>query len=233
MGKNNFAQIEFCDYKGNEKLRKAPDSWRNYCGERVDNFAPKNVYDRKYLQGFDIDFARFPVLVIETDDWGCCTRILETPDDLDKVFAVLRSIRGADGLPVVCTAFTCVSNPDYKKIKKIITGDITTLFWMKAFRSRGTAAGSLTKCVKVCVKGSGIRSITLCCITSRPGSGFSFCAEQDRSQIMPVSALRKAFFRRNTTLPNTVPTLPENSLRSLKPESDILSVFSDTLPGRL
>ena len=118
MGKNNFAQIEFCDYKGNEKLRKAPDSWRNYCGERVDNFAPKNVYDRKYLQGFDIDFARFPVVVIETDDWGCCTRILETPDDLDKVFAVLRSIRGADGLPVVCTAFTCVSNPDYKKIKK-------------------------------------------------------------------------------------------------------------------
>ena len=111
-------EIIFRDYQGDNAARKAADSWRNDCGERVDNFAPKHAYDRKYLQGPEIDFSRFPVAVIETDDWGCCTRILETADDLERVFQVLRNVKGADGLQAVCTAYTCVSNPDFKKIRE-------------------------------------------------------------------------------------------------------------------
>ncbi|MBQ9338239.1 MAG: hypothetical protein IJS14_13185 [Lentisphaeria bacterium] len=93
-------------------------SWRNSQGEEVQQLTAKNQYDRKYLRGCEIDFKRFPVAVLESDDWGCCSGHLETPADLEKLYRVLESIHGADGRPVIVTAFTCMGNPDFEAIRK-------------------------------------------------------------------------------------------------------------------
>ena len=94
------------------------DTWRNAQGEEVRQLTAKNQYDRKYLRRCEVDFKRFPVAVLESDDWGCCSGHLETPADLEKLYRLLESIRGADGLPVILTAFTCMGNPDFEAIEK-------------------------------------------------------------------------------------------------------------------
>ncbi len=94
------------------------DTWRNAQGAEVRQLTAKNQYDRKYLRRCEIDFKRFPVVVLESDDWGCCSGHLETPADLEKIYRLLESVRGADGLPVIVTALTCMGNPDFEAIKK-------------------------------------------------------------------------------------------------------------------
>ena len=93
-------------------------SWRNSQGEDVQQLTAKNQYDRKYLRRCEIDFKRFPVAVLESDDWGCCTGNLETPADLEQIYRLLESICGTDSLPVILTAFTCMGNPDFEAIEK-------------------------------------------------------------------------------------------------------------------
>lgn len=83
------------------------------------------------------------IIVIESDDWGCWrTRdkksldalsgsfphilddpynrldTLETEEDLEALFEVLRSVRDKNGNPAVITANTIVANPDFTKIKE-------------------------------------------------------------------------------------------------------------------
>ena len=95
----------------------------------------KYPYERKY----EIDSERFPAIVIESDDWGalagvanesllasyfnicgyerkCCPK-LESKEELYNLFDLLKKYHGADGLPPVITAFTCLGNPDFDQIK--------------------------------------------------------------------------------------------------------------------
>ena len=93
---------------------------------------------------YEIDWKKYPSVVFESDDWGACqtvknaehaklvgklnfelyghekefTSTLETVEDLQELFDVLNTFKGADGLPASFTAFTCLSNPDFEKIKK-------------------------------------------------------------------------------------------------------------------
>lgn len=91
-----------------------------------------------------IDWERFPAVVFESDDWGACEvardaedaaalqplwdevldrsrpilTTLESPSDLAWLYDVLESVKGADGLPAVFTAFTCTGNPDFEAIRR-------------------------------------------------------------------------------------------------------------------
>ena len=88
---------------------------------------------------FEIDLERFPAVVIESDDWGAAEYVpteelcpviakilpgrsvnpkLESPAELQALYAVLEKHRGADGLKPVFTAFTCMANPDFDAIRK-------------------------------------------------------------------------------------------------------------------
>ncbi|MFO7948428.1 MAG: hypothetical protein R6V19_16620 [Armatimonadota bacterium] len=93
-----------------------------------------------------IDWAKRKAVVIESDDWGICAWApdrealqavrqidavqeylqslpgwvdgsLETPADLERLFAFLEGFRGCDGRPVVFTACYAVANPDYRAIE--------------------------------------------------------------------------------------------------------------------
>lgn len=88
-----------------------------------------------------LDWKSHPAVVFESDDWGACeyapTRQewerqkaltptgewqpyfdgrLESPDDMERLGAVLESVRDSRGHPAVFTAFTCLANPDFAKI---------------------------------------------------------------------------------------------------------------------
>jgi hypothetical protein len=96
------------------------------------------VFPRRY----EIDWESRPSVVFESDDWGACelapnpaaferyaalirrrsgdcqySPTLESPADLERLFSILEARRGADGLPAVFTAFTCVGNPDFAAIR--------------------------------------------------------------------------------------------------------------------
>lgn len=92
------------------------------------------------IRHFELDPARYPVVVCESDDWGACEIVprpcrdeyhallkrhghqsadgvtLETAAELTAVQEVLGSVRGRDGFPAVFTAFTCMGNPDFAAI---------------------------------------------------------------------------------------------------------------------
>ena len=96
--------------------------------------------NREYRRNFEIDIERFPAVVFESDDWGTCSTIkqeedlpayyeamqtksvpvstLETSQLLDRLFQVLRSNLGVDGVPAVFTAFTNMGNPDFAAIEQ-------------------------------------------------------------------------------------------------------------------
>lgn len=81
------------------------------------------------------------LVVIESDDWGAirtpskaalelmrarglvsessvyCNDALETSEDLERLYEVLASAKGADGQPAVLTANTIVANPDFEAIR--------------------------------------------------------------------------------------------------------------------
>ena len=104
----------------------------------------KSINTGPYIRRFEIDAARRPVVVFESDDWGACAfapnpevgeesrRVLarfglpiprrldglESPAELDRLFSVLASHKGADGLPPVFTAFTLMANPDFRAIRE-------------------------------------------------------------------------------------------------------------------
>ncbi len=91
----------------------------------------------------EVEWRRFRAVVFESDDWGACEiaanaddatavaevwtelhgaarytdATLESPADLDRLFATLEPFHGADGRPAVFTGFVCVGNPDYEKIR--------------------------------------------------------------------------------------------------------------------
>ncbi|MBQ7206624.1 MAG: hypothetical protein IJS01_02385 [Lentisphaeria bacterium] len=92
----------------------------------------------KTLRRFEPDMERFPAVVIESDDWGAAEVVpredlcgavsqltsggpvfckLESPSELQALYSVLEKHRGKDGLPPVFTAFTCVANPDFGRIR--------------------------------------------------------------------------------------------------------------------
>ena len=96
----------------------------------------------KYERHFEPDLKECPIVVIESDDWCACEVLpnkekvdeykrilaesestafyssrLETPADLQRLFKLLASHAGADGVPPVFTAFTCTGNPDFKAIE--------------------------------------------------------------------------------------------------------------------
>ncbi|OGV49077.1 MAG: hypothetical protein A2017_11775 [Lentisphaerae bacterium GWF2_44_16] len=93
---------------------------------------------------YEIDWKKYPAVIFESDDWGACqcvknaehaklvkklnfemyghkkdfTSSLETVEELQELFTVLNTFKGMDGLPASFTAFTCLSNPDFERIKK-------------------------------------------------------------------------------------------------------------------
>ncbi len=101
------------------------------------------MYNTPYQRHFEIDTAEYPVVVIESDDWGACELIpsadlqenynalmkkygknsesgssgLETPDEMRELFAILTKHKGADGNSAVFTAYTAMGNPDFDAIK--------------------------------------------------------------------------------------------------------------------
>ncbi len=96
-----------------------------------------------YKTTANIDWSRYPSVGIECDDWGACQSVrsaaeaealrpkleklygkppsfvaaMETPDDLQRLYRTLESVRGHDGQPIVMTAFICLGNPDYAAIE--------------------------------------------------------------------------------------------------------------------
>jgi len=92
-----------------------------------------------YLKGWRTDLK---IIVIESDDWGSirtsskdsydclvasgfpmdrsCYSLdaLETEEDLEMLFEVLKSIRDSRGMPACMTAYMVVANPDFHKIKE-------------------------------------------------------------------------------------------------------------------
>jgi hypothetical protein len=98
---------------------------------------------RGYEMRTAIDWNRFRAVVFESDDWGACEHVrsrdeaavlqpqlekllqapmrlnatLETPHDLQRLYATLETARGCDGFPAVFTAFMCLGNPDYAAIE--------------------------------------------------------------------------------------------------------------------
>lgn len=101
------------------------------------------MYNSPYQRHFEIDTAEYPVVVIESDDWGACELIpsadlqenyfalmkkydnhsafcdsgLETPDQMRELFAILAKHKGADGNSAVFTAYTAMGNPDFEAIE--------------------------------------------------------------------------------------------------------------------
>lgn len=99
--------------------------------------------EKKYIRHFEIDQKEFPVVVFESDDWGACELVpdetyvekynavlakynkgkgwaehgMERPFELQQLYKVLESHKGADGNAAVFTAFTAMGNPDFKAIK--------------------------------------------------------------------------------------------------------------------
>lgn len=93
---------------------------------------------------YEVDWKKYPSVVFESDDWGACQSVknleharfveklnvemyghkkdfkssLETVEELQELFIVLNTFKGADTLPASFTAFTCLSNPDFERIKK-------------------------------------------------------------------------------------------------------------------
>lgn len=97
----------------------------------------------EYQRNYEIDTERYPAVVFESDDWLVCENApnleaaqaynqllktyrnssssmgtLETSDDLERLFILLESHRGADSLPVVFTAFSTMGNPDFEAIRQ-------------------------------------------------------------------------------------------------------------------
>ncbi|MGV3697912.1 hypothetical protein [Flavobacterium sp.] len=90
------------------------------------------------------------LIIIESDDWGAIRTpskealgffekkgfdiansiykndALASQDDLEKLFEVLQSYKGADGKPAVITANSIMANPDFEKIK---AHDFQNYFW--------------------------------------------------------------------------------------------------------
>lgn len=91
---------------------------------------------------FQPDWKSYPAVIIESDDWGSCEHAanhktwkrlkasgllgsspfqddtLESASDLNKLAALLGAYRDPEGLPAVLTAFACVANPDFARIRK-------------------------------------------------------------------------------------------------------------------
>lgn len=89
-----------------------------------------------------IDWNKYRAVVFESDDWGACEHVrhradaaalrhildqigagpsrldgtLESPDDLERLYCVLESVRGCDGQPAAFTAFMPMGNPDFAAI---------------------------------------------------------------------------------------------------------------------
>lgn len=83
------------------------------------NLSQEDFRKTKTIRRYEIDVKKFPVVVIESDDWGVeqGEKMTETPARLQAVFDVLSKHRGADGQPAVLTAFTCMANPDFDAIR--------------------------------------------------------------------------------------------------------------------
>lgn len=101
------------------------------------------MYNSPYERRFEIDIKKYPVIVIESDDWCACELIpdasmkqqyldlnkkfnkhtfgancgLETITELDDLFAVLAKHRGSDGNMAVFTAYCAMGNPDFEAIE--------------------------------------------------------------------------------------------------------------------
>ena len=101
------------------------------------------MYNTPYERRFEIDTAKYPCVVIESDDWGACEVIpdpslqkqyaavmqkygrkpggesatLERPDELEKIYQILEKHQGADGNPAIFTAYTAMGNPDFEAIR--------------------------------------------------------------------------------------------------------------------
>ncbi len=91
---------------------------------------------------FQPDWQSYPAVVIESDDWGACEQVahralwqklrtsgllrtsafaggtLEHAVTLRRLQRTLEGYRGPDGLPAVITAFACLANPDYARIRR-------------------------------------------------------------------------------------------------------------------
>ncbi len=82
-------------------------------------FAADEYRKAEVVRQYEIDTAQFPAVVIESDDWGVeqGNKITETPERLQRIFDLLAKHHGADGLPAVITAFTCMANPDFEAIR--------------------------------------------------------------------------------------------------------------------
>lgn len=85
--------------------------------------------------------CRRPIVVIESDDWGCLRTssreaydrlaalgypmerspysldALETDEDLDRLFEVLASVKDSRGRPACMTANMVTANPDFARIR--------------------------------------------------------------------------------------------------------------------
>jgi len=103
-------------------------------------FLPTRVWSIRH----PIDSDRWRPVVFESDDWGSAESApdiataqrvahawndyyqsdravlttLESPADLERLFAALEKFHGVDGLPAVFTAFACVANPDFDAIRR-------------------------------------------------------------------------------------------------------------------
>jgi hypothetical protein len=66
------------------------------------------VYEQLKAEGVNIVPSRYNLL-----------DTLETADDLEALFDILHSVKGADGKPAVVSPFVNVANPDFEKIKTV------------------------------------------------------------------------------------------------------------------
>jgi len=96
----------------------------------------------RYLPKITPDWRSHRTVVVESDDWGACeyapTRALweaaceqapagslrnaqygklESPEELERLGALLDRYPDGNGLPLTLTAFFCLANPDYARIK--------------------------------------------------------------------------------------------------------------------
>lgn len=99
----------------------------------------KETFEPKH----NVNWRAFPTLVIESDDWGACeyapTREiwetmkasipadsfpsignskLESAEEINALCSLLERFPGSDGIPATLTAFICLANPDYQKIRE-------------------------------------------------------------------------------------------------------------------
>lgn len=100
-----------------------------------------NEPDCGYRMQTAIDWNQYRAVVFESDDWGACETLrdhedavalepvlkrmgrptrsqgtLESPADLERLYATLEAVRGCDNQQAVFTAFMPMGNPDYAAI---------------------------------------------------------------------------------------------------------------------